>query len=97
MVADAPFASVNDAGFNTPFGPSAATVCYPTVTGSKNNSCNVPPGAVTVTVQADICIIGLVAAWNVAVTAASYGGRYRPRQVADAPSPARLRTRSSGR
>ena len=49
MVADAPLASVNDAGFSTPFDPPAATV-VPTVTGSKNNSCNTPVGAVTLTV-----------------------------------------------
>ena len=50
MVADAPLASVNPAGFSTPFALSAATA-VPTVTGSKNASCSVPSGAVTVTVH----------------------------------------------
>ena len=50
MVADAPAASVNVAGFRTPLVSSAATV-VPSVTGSKNASCRVPSGAVTVTVQ----------------------------------------------
>ena len=50
MVVVAPLASANDAGLSTPFAPSAATA-LPTVTGSKNNSCSTPSGALTVTVQ----------------------------------------------
>ena len=50
MVVVAPLAPANNAGFSTPFAPSAATA-LPTVTGSKNASCSTPSGAVTVTVH----------------------------------------------
>ena len=50
MVVVAPLAPANNAGFRTPFAPSAATA-LPTVTGSKNASCSTPLGAVAVTVH----------------------------------------------
>ena len=50
MFAEALLASVKDAGLRMPLEESAA-MAEPSVTGSKNASWRVPPGAVTVTVH----------------------------------------------